>query len=131
MPSDTEVVLGDNASFLCRFAGNPAPVTIWYFKRTNERAVLLATNSSRYLQSDERLTVLSVTEADNGLFICVGENIVGVQNFSAALMVLGKSDQNNHVMLLTLHWLQSFVIARALYKWPVEIIACSYSSSPV
>ena len=93
MPIDTSRILGSNATFMCRFAGNPPPVTIWYFKRANERAVLLAKNSSRYLQNHERLDVLNVTEKDNGLFICVGENIVGVQNFSASLVVLGKSKQ--------------------------------------
>ncbi|CAB4036137.1 Down syndrome cell adhesion molecule-like [Paramuricea clavata] len=94
MPSDTKRVLGNNATFLCRFAGNPPPVIVWYFKRANERAVLLARNSSRYIQSHEELDVVNVSEADNGVFTCVGENVVGMQNFSARLMVLGKSSQN-------------------------------------
>ena len=94
MPSDTDIVLGNNATFLCRFAGNPPPVIIWYFKRANERAVLLARNSSRYIQSHDELDVVNVSEADNGVFTCVGENVVGMQNFSARLMVLGKSSLN-------------------------------------
>ena len=89
MPSDTDVVLGENATFLCRFAGNPPPATTWYFKRANGRAVLLA-NSTRYIQNDEQLKVVNVTEEDNGVFTCVGKNSVGMKNFSATLMILGR-----------------------------------------
>ncbi|XP_028396444.1 roundabout homolog 1-like [Dendronephthya gigantea] len=88
MPSDTTVVLGSNATFLCLFAGHPRPVTKWYFKRANERTVRPANTSSRYIQSDGKLVVLNVNENDNGLFTCVGENAVGSQNFSASLTVL-------------------------------------------
>ena len=89
MPSDVNVILGNNASFLCRFAGNPPPVIMWYFKGANERTVLLSRNSSRHIQSHELLTAVNVTEQDNGVYTCVGQNIVGMQNFSAKLLVLG------------------------------------------
>ena len=66
-------------------------MTIWYFKRANQRAVRLSRNSSRYIQKDnEKLIVVNVTEYDNGVFTCVGENVVGMQNFSASLTILGK-----------------------------------------
>ena len=92
MPSNTSAVLGNNATFLCRFSGNPPPVTIWYFKRANGRAELLAHNVARYIQTNETLVVVNVTEDDNGVFVCVGENVVGAQNFSATLRILGKPD---------------------------------------
>ena len=101
MPSDVSVVLGNNGSFLCRFAGNPPPVIIWYFKRANERAVLVSRNSSRHVQSDELLSVIDVNEHDNGVYTCVGQNIVGAQNFSAELLVRGERKRQKSKASLT------------------------------
>lgn len=50
---------------------------------------VIGKNLSRYIQRGDSLIVVNVTEQDNGAFVCVGENIVGTQNFSASLEVLG------------------------------------------
>lgn len=90
MPKNTSVVLGRNAWFSCQFAGNPPPTLRWYFNQGNKKKLPLSRNSSRFTQTKEQLRVVNITERDQGWFTCVARNIVGLQNFSAYLNVLGK-----------------------------------------
>ena len=72
------------ASFQCEVEGNPEPKVTWL----KDNSSLLA--DKRVVSSSGGLMITYVTSQDDGMYTCVGRNILGVISSVATLSVHGK-----------------------------------------
>lgn len=83
VPRDAIAVSGDKVEFKCRAQGVPKPVIAW-FRNTLD---LLPSENVIFDDKNETLTLLEVTEDDEGIYHCRAENQEGSIEISANLKV--------------------------------------------
>ncbi|XP_072156554.1 roundabout homolog 1 isoform X2 [Bemisia tabaci] len=80
-PREATVLAGQSVEFECKVSGEPTPNVLWYrddAKKTMGKAKTL---------DDKSLRIESVTPADEGVYVCSAENLVGTISASAPLIV--------------------------------------------
>lgn len=82
-PEQLIVHNGENATFTCRGDGLPAPIIEWY--RGDTRL-----NSVQVSVLEKQLTLASVKLKDQGMYTCIGTNVLGSRKETVSLEVQGK-----------------------------------------
>lgn len=80
-PQDVEALAGQRVTFKCVVEGDPAPKVMW---RRDDGKLPIGRVS---IQNDNSLQIESVQPSDEGLYICVAENVVGSISAKASLVV--------------------------------------------
>ena len=70
------MIKGQNVNLQCTVSGNPLPDVIW--KKDDEEAVNIADQriSVSFTGNTSSLTIVSVVQADQGLYRCVANNSI-------------------------------------------------------
>nr|AKR04374.1 peroxidasin [Chilo suppressalis] len=83
VPKDVTASGGDKVEFICKARGKPTPTISWFkddFELTLSEYIVLG-------QNNESLTLLEVSEKDEGTYNCQAENLEGVITISATLRI--------------------------------------------
>ena len=74
----------------CDFYGDPKPTTTWYFMANGASSPQLIRTTSRISITGITLRIIRLLKADEGRYICRGQNTGGQKEVSASLIVLGE-----------------------------------------
>ena len=80
-PQDAVALIGQRVIFHCSVGGEPTPTVLWHHENGK-----IPIGRARILD-DKSLLVDSVQPADEGLYICQADNIVGTISAKASLVV--------------------------------------------
>ncbi|XP_041987312.1 peroxidasin [Aricia agestis] len=83
VPQDQTVTIGDTAHFYCKARGVPKPSITWY----RNTMVLPPSENIELSDENQNLTIIEVSEDDDGLYHCRAENTEGLTEISAVLKV--------------------------------------------
>ncbi|XP_075749831.1 protein sax-3 isoform X2 [Rhipicephalus microplus] len=84
VPEDVTTLAEESVKFECKVNGDPKPTVTW--RRKDEKMPI----GRAYVQEDKSLHIKSVAPADEGIYICESENIVGSASASAKLTVFSR-----------------------------------------
>ncbi|KPI96140.1 Peroxidasin [Papilio xuthus] len=83
VPKDEVITIGETAEFRCTARGVPKPVITWY-----RNTMALSENENIIISDDnQNLTIIQVSNDDDGLYHCRAENSEGLTEISAILKV--------------------------------------------
>ncbi|KPJ09244.1 Peroxidasin [Papilio machaon] len=83
VPKDEVITIGETAEFRCTARGVPKPVITWY-----RNTMALSENENIVISDDnQNLTIIQVSNDDDGLYHCRAENSEGLTEISAILKV--------------------------------------------
>ncbi|KAL1475210.1 hypothetical protein MTO96_037462, partial [Rhipicephalus appendiculatus] len=81
VPEDVTTLAEESVEFECKVNGDPKPTVTW--RRQDGKMPI----GRAYVQEDKSLHIKNVAPADEGIYICESENIVGSASASATLTV--------------------------------------------
>ncbi|XP_037517448.1 roundabout homolog 1 [Rhipicephalus sanguineus] len=81
VPEDVTTLAEESVAFECKVNGDPKPTVTW--RRQDGKMPI----GRAYVQEDKSLHIKNVAPADEGIYICESENIVGSASASATLTV--------------------------------------------
>lgn len=87
-PVRYDVARGDNVTLMCDVVGSPDPEVVWI-----HNAAFLTSNGDKYvIGEDDSLLVKSVTEKDEGDYVCIARNRVNSASKTLMLSIRGMKD---------------------------------------
>ncbi|CAG5077539.1 Similar to htl: Fibroblast growth factor receptor homolog 1 (Drosophila melanogaster) [Cotesia congregata] len=105
-PENTTVLIGSNASLICEVLSNAHRHLEWYHGRHKNFETINVTNSSLRVEvkasgvdSPEVLTLVNVTEKDEGWYTCIAQNTLG-ETFSSAYLSVVESIEPPRVPII-------------------------------
>ncbi|CAH1247003.1 HMCN2 [Branchiostoma lanceolatum] len=82
LPVDTQALINESPLLPCQATGDPPPVISWFFDGTP------VTDSPKYdISTSGNLQVMGITKADQGVYLCRAENVLGSVEQGALLTV--------------------------------------------
>ncbi|XP_075749893.1 protein sax-3-like isoform X1 [Rhipicephalus microplus] len=81
VPEDVTTLAEESVEFECKVNGDPKPTVTW--RRKDGKMPI----GRAYVQEDKSLHIKNVAPADDGIYVCESENIVGSASASATLTV--------------------------------------------
>ncbi|KAH0557914.1 hypothetical protein KQX54_012811 [Cotesia glomerata] len=105
-PENTTVLIGSNASLICEVLSNAHRHLEWYHGRHKTFDTINVTNSSLRVEvkasgvdNPEVLTLVNVTEKDEGWYTCIAQNTLG-ETFSSAYLSVVESIEPPRVPII-------------------------------
>ncbi|XP_055878198.1 inactive tyrosine-protein kinase 7-like isoform X2 [Biomphalaria glabrata] len=72
-PRKEEVATGMELNLKCQVSGNPEPTILWYHNKFR----LFNTQKVKIMDNGQKLRMVNITGADNGVYSCRAENVAG------------------------------------------------------
>jgi len=131
-PSVTKKIVvskGDSVTIVCSLQGKPMPVIRWF-----KEGKKITIDGMKYQAQGDELYIQSATEADGGIYGCVGENMAG-RNTASSNLIVGESPKivkGTGKIFRSLPTTMKAVIGQSIgiRQNSVLMIVCEYSGTP-